>query len=123
MNNKKFTYKKSGVNINAADSFVSFISKISSKNKGKKKFSNIGSFGSINSIPNNIKHPQITHNYIYIFYVKQHKYKNILSCKYYKRNSYYITNVNIIMYAYAYDMHIATSRFLLSFIYAYKNVF
>ena len=59
MNNKKFTYKKSGVNINKADSFVSFISKISSKKKGKKKFSNIGSFGSINSIPNNIKHPQI----------------------------------------------------------------
>ena len=59
MNNKKFTYKKSGVNINAADNFINFISKISSKKKGKKKFSNIGSFGSINSIPNNIKHPQI----------------------------------------------------------------
>ena len=59
MNNKKFTYKKSGVNINKADNFVNFISKISSKKKGKKKFSNIGSFGSINSIPNNIKHPQI----------------------------------------------------------------
>ncbi len=59
MNNKKFTYKKSGVNIHAADSFVNFISKISSKKKGKKKFSNIGAFGSINNIPNNIKHPQI----------------------------------------------------------------
>ena len=59
MNNKKFTYKKSGVNISAADSFVNFISKISSKKKGKKKFSNIGAFGSINSIPNNMKHPQI----------------------------------------------------------------
>ena len=59
MNNRKFTYKKSGVNITTADSFVNFISKISSKKKGKKKFSNIGSFGSINSIPNNIKHPQI----------------------------------------------------------------
>ncbi len=59
MNNKKFTYKKSGVDINAADSFISFISKISSNKKGKKKFSNIGAFGSINSIPNNIKRPQI----------------------------------------------------------------
>ena len=32
MNKKLFTYKKSGVNIGAADKFVSFISKISSKN-------------------------------------------------------------------------------------------
>ena len=59
MNNRKFTYKKSGVNITAADSFVNFISKISSKKKGKKKFSNIGAFGSINNIPKNIKHPLI----------------------------------------------------------------
>jgi len=59
MINKKFTYKKSGVNINLADNFVRFISKISSKKKGKKKFSNIGGFGSVNSIPNNIKNPQI----------------------------------------------------------------
>ncbi len=59
MNNKKFTYKKSGVDINVADRFVSFISKISSKKKGKKKLSNIGGFGSINSIPNNIKNPQL----------------------------------------------------------------
>ena len=50
MNKNLFTYKKSGVNISKAESFVSFISKISSKNKGKKKFSNIGSFGSINKI-------------------------------------------------------------------------
>ena len=59
MNYKKFTYKKSGVNINAADNFVNFISKISSNKKGKKKFSKIGGFGSINSIPHNIKNPQI----------------------------------------------------------------
>ena len=59
MNNKKFTYKKSGVNIAAADKFVNFISKISSKKKGKKKFSNIGGFGSINIIPPGIKHPRI----------------------------------------------------------------
>ena len=59
MNKKLFTYKKSGVNINAADSFVNFISSVSSKKKGKKKFSNIGGFGSISSIPNNVKQPKI----------------------------------------------------------------
>ena len=59
MNNRKYTYKKSGVDINAADSFVNFISKISTNKKGKKKFSNIGGFGSITSIPRNIKNPQI----------------------------------------------------------------
>ncbi len=59
MNKKLFTYKKSGVNISAADKFVSFISKISSKKKGNKKFDNIGSFGSISSLPNNIKRPKI----------------------------------------------------------------
>ncbi len=59
MNKKKFTYKKSGVNINAADNFVNFISKISSKKKGKKKFSNIGGFGSITSIPQGINQPKI----------------------------------------------------------------
>ena len=59
MNKKLFTYKKSGVNIDAAASFVNFISSVSSKKKGKKKFSNIGWFGSISSIPNNIKQPKI----------------------------------------------------------------
>ena len=59
MNKKKFTYKKSGVNINAADNFINFISLLSSKKKGKKKFSNIGSFGSITNIPKNIKNPKI----------------------------------------------------------------
>ncbi len=59
MNNKNFTYKKSGVNIKAADKFVNFISLVSSKKKGKKKFSNIGGFGSISNIPSNIKKPQI----------------------------------------------------------------
>ena len=59
MNKKKFTYKKSGVNINAADNFVNFISNVSSKKKGKKKFSNIGGFGSITSIPKGIKQPKI----------------------------------------------------------------
>jgi len=59
MKKKKFTYEKSGVNINAADNFVKFISSISSNNKGKKKFNNIGGFGSISSIPKNIKNPKI----------------------------------------------------------------
>jgi len=59
MNKKLFTYKKSGVNIDAADNFVNFISSVSSKKKGKKKFSNIGSFGSISDIPNNVKQPKI----------------------------------------------------------------
>ena len=59
MNNKNFTYKKSGVNIKAADKFVNFISSVSSRKRGKKKFSNIGGFGSISSIPSKIKQPQI----------------------------------------------------------------
>ena len=59
MNKKKFTYKKSGVNIKAADKFVDFISTVSAKKRGKKKFSNIGGFGSITNIPNNIKQPKI----------------------------------------------------------------
>ena len=59
MKKEKFTYEKSGVNINAADNFVKFISSISSNNKGKKKFNNIGGFGSISSIPSNFKKPKI----------------------------------------------------------------
>ncbi len=59
MNKKKFTYKKSGVNIKAAENFVDFISTVSSKKRGKKKFSNIGGFGSITNIPNHIKNPKI----------------------------------------------------------------
>ena len=59
MKKHKFTYEKSGVNISAADNFVKFISNISSKNKGKKKFKNIGGFGSISNIPKNFKKPKI----------------------------------------------------------------
>ena len=59
MKKHKFTYEKSGVNINAADNFVKFISNISTKNKGNKKFKNIGGFGSISNIPKNIKQPKI----------------------------------------------------------------
>ena len=59
MNKKLFTYKKSGVNISAADKFVDFISKISSKKSGNKKFKNIGGFGSISNLPRNVKKPKI----------------------------------------------------------------
>ena len=53
MKKYNFTYQKSGVNINAADNFVKFISNISKKNK------NIGGFGSISNIPRNLKKPKI----------------------------------------------------------------
>jgi phosphoribosylaminoimidazole synthetase len=59
MNKNLFTYKKSGVDINAADKFVKFISKISSNKRGQKKFNNIGGFGSISDIPKNIKKPKL----------------------------------------------------------------
>ena len=59
MNKKLFTYKKSGVNIDAADKFINFISGISAKKKGNKKFNNIGGFGSISDIPGNLKNPKI----------------------------------------------------------------
>ena len=59
MRKEKFTYEKSGVNINAADNFVKFISGISSNNQGKKKIGNIGGFGSITDIPGNLKKPKI----------------------------------------------------------------
>ncbi len=59
MSKKNLTYKKSGVNISAADKFVKFISTLNTKDKGKKKFNNIGGFGSISDIPSNIKQPKI----------------------------------------------------------------
>ena len=59
MNKKNLTYKKSGVNIATADKFVKFISSLNTKDKGKKKFTNIGGFGSITNIPKNFKKPKI----------------------------------------------------------------
>ena len=59
MKKSLFTYKKSGVNINAADKFVNFIANISPKKRGNKKFNNIGGFGSISNIPKHIKQPKI----------------------------------------------------------------
>ena len=59
MNKNIFTYKKSGVDIKAADKFIKFITTISSNKKGKKKFNKIGGFGSISDIPKNFKNPKI----------------------------------------------------------------
>ena len=59
MNKNLFTYKKSGVNIDAAERFVNFIANISSKKRGNKKFNNIGGFGSVSNLPKNIKNPKI----------------------------------------------------------------
>ena len=60
MNKNLFTYKKSGVNIDKADKFVNFIANISSKKRGNKKLNNnIGGFGSVSNIPQNIKNPKI----------------------------------------------------------------
>ena len=59
MNKNLITYKKSGVDIKAADKFVKYISNITAKKRGKKKLNNIGGFGSISSIPKNIKNPKI----------------------------------------------------------------
>ena len=59
MKNNNLTYKKSGVNIKAADNFVRYISLLSKKRGNIKNFENIGGFGSITNIPKNIKNPQI----------------------------------------------------------------
>tara|TARA_Y100000590_G_scaffold363849_1_gene421787 strand:+ start:291 stop:470 length:180 start_codon:yes stop_codon:yes gene_type:complete len=51
MKSTYYTYKKSGVNVAAANKLVNYISKISrktyKKNTEMKSFKNIGSFGSI----------------------------------------------------------------------------
>ena len=54
------TYKDAGVDIDAADKFVKFISNISTKKEGKKKFDNSGGFGSISNIPRNISKLYVT---------------------------------------------------------------
>ena len=59
MKNNNLTYEKSGVNIKAADNFVKFIASKSKKRENSKNFQNIGGFGSITSIPKNIKNPQL----------------------------------------------------------------
>ena len=59
MKNNNLTYEKSGVNIKAADNFVKFIVSLSKKRENSKNFQNIGGFGSITSIPKNLKNPQL----------------------------------------------------------------
>ena len=59
MNKNNLTYQHSGVNIKEADKFIRFISHMSKKTKQNKKSNNIGGFGSISDIPNNIKNPKI----------------------------------------------------------------
>ena len=57
MKYSKFTYQKSGVNIQSADKFVEFLRKNTGQKKQKNK--NIGGFGSITGIPKNYKDPSI----------------------------------------------------------------
>ena len=59
MNSKKLTYTKSGVNIKKADKFVKFISSISKKTDKSGNFKNIGGFGAMSNIPNNLRNPLI----------------------------------------------------------------
>ena len=55
----KLTYAKSGVNIKKADKFVNFITSLSKKTNKSGDFKNIGGFGAISKIPNNLKNPHI----------------------------------------------------------------
>ena len=57
MKKYKFTYEKSGVNINAADIFVKYIANLNKKKKSAINNNNIGSFASITSIPKGFKEP------------------------------------------------------------------
>ena len=59
MNNTKFTYQKSGVNITTADKFVDFISNKTRQKKNKSNFKNIGGFGSITDIPKTYRKPKL----------------------------------------------------------------
>ena len=59
MNNKSLTYQKSGVNIKAADIFVKYLSNLKKIEKKGSNSGNIGGFGSISDIPDNIKNPKI----------------------------------------------------------------
>ena len=59
MNKNKLTYQKSGVNIKTADKFIKFISSKSKSRKNEQKIHNIGGFGAVSKIPENIKNPYI----------------------------------------------------------------
>ena len=59
MNNTKFTYQKSGVNLTTADKFLDFISNKTRQKKNKSNFKNIGGFGSITDIPKIYRKPKL----------------------------------------------------------------
>ncbi len=59
MASNKLTYRKSGVNIPKADSFVKFISMLARKSGKNGDFKNIGGFGAISPVPKQLKDPQI----------------------------------------------------------------
>ena len=59
MISSKLTYRKSGVNISKADSFVKFISSLTRKSNKSGDFKNIGGFGAISKIPKGLKDPHI----------------------------------------------------------------
>ena len=59
MASNKLTYRKSGVNIRKADSFVKFISSAIRKSSKSGDFKNIGGFGAIAKIPNKLNDPHI----------------------------------------------------------------
>ena len=58
MNKKAFTYKKSGVNIGAADKFVSFISNMSSKKKATKSLIILVDLAPFLTFPKTLKDPK-----------------------------------------------------------------
>ena len=59
MRKNNLTYRKSGVNINAADNFVKYISSQIKKTKKHGNFKNIGEFGSISKIPKHLEKPYL----------------------------------------------------------------
>ena len=59
MASNRLTYRKSGVNIRKADSFVKFISSVTRKSSKSGDFKNIGGFGAISKIPNKLNDPHI----------------------------------------------------------------
>tara|TARA_B100000886_G_scaffold339963_1_gene307156 strand:- start:822 stop:1844 length:1023 start_codon:yes stop_codon:yes gene_type:complete len=59
MKYKNFTYKKSGVNINKANTFIKFISSSTKKSKKTGEFKNIGGFGALTKLPDKLKNPYL----------------------------------------------------------------
>ncbi len=59
MRSKNFTYEKSGVSIKKADKFIKFISSRTKKSKKSVNFKNIGGFGALTKLPNNLKSPYL----------------------------------------------------------------